>query len=43
MSEVLNLPCYIDGRPIFSDETIAVHYPYDGQLVGSVPILSERS
>jgi aldehyde dehydrogenase (NAD+) len=32
----LDLPCYIAGKPVFTDERLQVHYPYNRERTGSV-------
>ncbi len=39
-TEVLNLPCYIAGKAIYSDNLLKVRSPYDGRLVGTVQLVS---
>jgi phosphonoacetaldehyde dehydrogenase len=34
-------PCIVDGRPVDSGERISVRYPYTGEVIGSVPRLTE--
>ncbi len=35
-STVLDLPSYICGEKITSDDRVSVHYPYDGSLTGTI-------
>jgi putative phosphonoacetaldehyde dehydrogenase len=32
----LDLPCYIAGKPVFTDERLPVHYPYNQERTGSI-------
>jgi aldehyde dehydrogenase (NAD+) len=33
------LPAYIAGRPIWTDERLEVHYPYNGELTGTAALI----
>lgn len=39
-NNILNLPCYIVGKPISSKNLLEVKSPYDGRLVGTVQLLN---
>ena len=41
-TSVLSLPAYVAGQPVHGDRTLDVHYPYDGRLVGTVPMLGRQ-
>ncbi|MED6314537.1 MAG: hypothetical protein VX704_05835 [Verrucomicrobiota bacterium] len=30
-------PCYIAGKPVQTDDTLEVRYPWDGSLTGTLP------
>src|SRR5690242_16664830 len=34
----MNLPCYIAGKPVSSDERCTIRSPYNGEIVGSVAL-----
>ena len=40
ITDRFDLPLLIDGREVRTTDSIAVHYPYTGQVVGSVPKLT---
>ena len=40
ITDLFDLPLLIDGREVRTTDSIAVHYPYTGQVVGSVPKLT---
>ena len=40
-SEALELPGYINGEAVRSEQSLEVRNPWDGSLVGTVPMLGE--
>ncbi|MEP6948062.1 MAG: phosphonoacetaldehyde dehydrogenase [Ginsengibacter sp.] len=37
-TDVMNLSCYVAGKPIESDKSLEIHSPYDNRLVGRVKL-----
>ncbi|MEK6249573.1 MAG: aldehyde dehydrogenase family protein [Planctomycetales bacterium] len=36
-SNLLDLPCYVAGKPVSGDDQLEVRYPYTGEVVGVMP------
>ncbi|MDG2381320.1 MAG: phosphonoacetaldehyde dehydrogenase [Pirellulaceae bacterium] len=41
-SSFLSVPAYVAGKAVQSDSKLEVHNPYDGSLVGDIPMLAQQ-
>ena len=38
-TKTYDLPCYVGGEPVTSEDRLEVKYPYTGETIGTVPML----
>ena len=41
-TKAYDLPCYVGGQAVSSDNELSVYNPYNGELVGTVPMLGRE-